>query len=117
MAYVLRFINSLKTKRKNQRKCTSYLIDVEIKAAKGLFFKKTSLELKHFVKQNQYQNISNERNGMQMYTERILLTSRVNIVGELSKAMLDVKAATYYVSIMGKHSIQCTALFLNPLKT
>ena len=38
---------------------------------------------------------------MQMYTERILLTSRVNIVGELSQAMLDVKAATYYVSIMG----------------
>lgn len=54
---------------------------------------------------------------MQMYTERILLTCRVNIVGELSQAMLDVKAATYYVSIMGKHSIQCTALFLIPLKT
>lgn len=52
MAHVLQFINSLKTKRKNQRKCNSYLIDVEIKAAKGLFFKKTSLELKHFVKQN-----------------------------------------------------------------
>ena len=60
MAYVLRFISSLKTKRKNQRKYTSCLTDVEIKAAEDYFFKNTSSELKHFVKQNQYNNQTRE---------------------------------------------------------
>ena len=88
---------------------------MEIKAAKGLFFKKTSLELKHFVKQNSYQNISNERNA-NVYWKNFA-NKQSKFVGELSQPMIDVNAATYCVPIMGKHSIHCTALFLNPLKT
>lgn len=40
MAYVLRFINSLENKRKNQRKFTSILTNVELKAAEDYFLKK-----------------------------------------------------------------------------
>ena len=48
------------------------LTSADIKCALDCFFRKCTLEIKHFLKKKVYEKISEERNGILYYTGRIL---------------------------------------------
>ena len=78
-AFVLRFIKKLQRKSKigqpSIAQKTSYsgiLIDEEITTSENYFFKRTTLEVKEFVKENEYQKISFQKDDIQYCKGRIL---------------------------------------------
>ena len=81
-----------------------YLSEEEIKEAKSYFFKKCTLELKNFNKASKYENITAEKNGILMYTGRILPTNEVTIVGNFTSAMKDLSSTSFCVPVIDKHS-------------
>ena len=78
-AFVLRFIKKLQRKSKigqpSIAQKTSYsgiLIDEEITTSENYFFKRATLEVKEFVKENEYQKISFQKDDIQYCKGRIL---------------------------------------------
>ena len=78
-AFVLRFIKKLQRKSKigqpSIAQKTSYsgiLIDQEITTSENYFFKRATLEVKEFVKENEYQKISFQKDDIQYCKGRIL---------------------------------------------
>ena len=49
-----------------------FLSEADIKNAADYFYKKATLEVKHFAKESQYKNISVEKKNILYYTGRIL---------------------------------------------
>ena len=78
-AFVLRFIKKLQRKSKigqpSIAQKTNYpgiLIDEEITTSENYFFKRATLEVKEFVKENEYQKISFQKDDIQYCKGRIL---------------------------------------------
>ena len=75
------------------------LTDSDINEALNYFSKKATLEVKHFVSTNVYQNISGEKNGILYYQGRILASQKVSGRKNMSDVMLDLSVSTFNVPI------------------
>ena len=80
------------------------LLDKEIKKAQIYYAKKTTAEIKKFLKPNQYMKISKEIDGVLMYSERVLPINDITIVGKVTKTMKDLTASSFCVPLTDKHS-------------
>lgn len=83
---------------------TVYLSDHDIYLAEMYLFRKCSLEIKHFLPVKAYSSFTTEKNGVLMYTGRILPTEKITVVGEFTDAMKDLTATTFCVPVVEKHS-------------
>ena len=115
-AFVLRFIKKLQRKSKigqpSIAQKTSYsgiLIDEEITTSENYFFKRATLEVKEFVKENEYQKISFQKDGILYYKRRILATEKINATCEMSTVMKALYSNTICVPAIYKDSpCKCT---------
>ena len=80
------------------------LSEEEIKNAENYFFQKTTAEIQHFMKENQYKRISKEKEGILYYTGRILPNQNVTVVGRMTNVMKDLQQTSFCVPIIDKHS-------------
>ena len=76
----------------------------EITASEKYFFKKPTLEAKEFVKENEYQKNSFQKDGILYYKGRILATEKINATCEMSTVMKDLCSNTFCVAVIYKHS-------------
>ena len=112
LAIVMKFIKILReriTRRPNavvDSKVQKQIIlsEEELKAAEYYFFKKGTLEIKQFYKEETYSKFSKEVNGVLIYTGRILPTEKVEVVGKMTEVMKDLTATTFCVPLLEKHS-------------
>ena len=74
------------------------------------FFKKATLEIKHFLAEKQYKTISYERNGVLLYTGRILPTQKVDGGTNLADVCVDLSGSTFCVPLVDKSSPLAYAL-------
>ena len=109
-AFVHRFIKKLQKKsticQPSITQKTSYcdiLSDEEIRASKNYFFKTTTSEVKEFVKENEYQKISFQEDGILYYKGRILATEKINASCEMSTLMKDLCSNNFCVPVIYKH--------------
>ena len=68
------------------------------------FFRKGSLEIKHFLNKNSYKNISKEKNSILYYTGRILSSQKINNKLNLADVCLDLSMTTFCVPLIEKYS-------------
>ena len=61
-------------------------------------------EVKEFVKENEYQNISLQRDGILYYKGRVLATEKINASYKMSTVMKDLCSNTFRVPVIYKHS-------------
>jgi len=110
LAIVIKFINNLKSskvsKQQNQLHGIRavFLNDDEINNGKQYFFKQATIEVKQFNKKSNYEKFSNERNGILMYTGRILPSNNITVVGKMTEIMKDLSSTSFCVPIIDKHS-------------
>ena len=107
-------LDSSRSCKRNQKICqpsivqkTSYpgiLSDEDITAFEDYFFKKATSEVKEFVREDEYQKISFQKDGILYYKGRILTTERINATCEMSTVMKDFRLNTYCVSVICKNS-------------
>ena len=105
-AFVLRFFKKLQKKSRIVQKTSSPGIssDEDITASEDYFFKKAISEVKEFVRENEYQKISFQKDGILYYKGRILTTERINATCEMSTVVKDLRLNTYCVSVIYKYS-------------
>ena len=117
MALVMRYVNNLRASVKQKRTLVTIydgffekenplvLTDEEISNAKNYYFRKATVELKHFAKPAEYESISKEENSILYYTGRILPTEKILDVREqMTDVMKDLSATTFCVPLIHKHS-------------
>ena len=114
-ALVIKFVNLLKNKKNNtaHRKSngleTATHIEIQpisendMDFAEDYYFKKTSFEVRHFVKQAQYTKVSKENDGKLLHTGLILPTNSTSITVSMANTMQDLSAATFCVPVVDKH--------------
>ncbi len=112
----LRYMSNLKCAAAERKKDSEYKIkefsgkpgiiikDEEIKKAQLYYSKKSTAEVKKFLKPPQYINISKEINGLLLYSERILPINDVTIVGKATQVMKDLTSTSFCVPLTDKHS-------------
>ena len=81
-----------------------HLTDADIQNSENYFFKKCSAEVKHFLPVKKYEEITNEKDGILLYSGRILNTDDITIVGRYTNVMKDLGASTFCVPVVEKHS-------------
>ena len=89
---------------KGQFCCPNILCDVDIRCALTYFYRICTNEVKHFLKQRHYKNISNEIDGILYYTGRILPSHKQSNSNELSDVMLDLSTISFCVPLTDKYS-------------
>ena len=114
-AIVLKFIKNLRMKTRSKSKIlgidypkenlnTVIISEEEINEAKRYFYKKATLEVKHFTNPAQYKDISREIDGLLMYTGRILPNDEITILGKATQVMKDLTATSFCVPLVEKVS-------------
>ena len=99
----MKFIKILKNKVK--KKChqnaenssseePGRLTDDDIKNAEDYFFRSATREVKQFVKEKQYAKFSKEKDGILIYTGR-LLPDEISVVTPMTSVMKDFLRANY----------------------
>ena len=78
--------------------------DQELKQARNYYFRISTLEIKHFLKQEQYSKLSQEKEGILYYTGRILPHQKVVTDCKMTNVMKDLSESTFFVPIVDKHS-------------
>ena len=106
LAWVMRFIKHLKIRISGKNPIGNHAIlsDEEIKKAEEYFFRAATKEVKHFMNQKQYQKMSHEKDGILMYTGRILPEQGVSAITPMSAVMKDLSSTTFCVPVIDKHS-------------
>ena len=126
VGYMLRFVNNCKQKlnsRKSQGDSTvlakavpdmiqNSSIDLvsemiieqeeEYQQAERYFFQKAYMEIKQFLKKEDYGKISRDDNAL-MYTGRILPSQPINAVTTMTEAMKDLCSTSFYVPVIDRH--------------
>ena len=100
LSLVIRFINKLKTKIKK----SELTIGDTVFAAEQYLFRKATAEVKRFVSESKYINISTERDGILYYAGRILPDAEIEVTASMSSAMLDLSSTTFCVPLVEKFS-------------
>lgn len=75
-----------------------------LKSALFYFFQKASLEIKNFISEDRYKNISEDVNGVLHFTGRILPTQKINGQLNLADACFDLCSASFHVPLVDKLS-------------
>jgi len=116
LGYVIKFCRTLKNRVKNPSNPSTsttssiFLTESEIKQSKDYFFKKSAQELKHFIPSKKYRDITTEKNGILIYTGRILNTDDITVVGRYNNVMKDLSSRTFCVPVVDKTSPVAVAL-------
>ena len=76
----------------------------EFKNAERYFFRAATEEVKYFMKEKQYGKISKEKDGILLFTGRILPSSGVSAVTPMSDVMKDLSATSFCVPIIERYS-------------
>ena len=107
-------LDSSRSYKRNQKICQPRIVqktsspgissDEDITASEDYFFKKAISEVKEFVRENEYQKISFQKDGILYYKGRILTTERINATCEMSTVVKDLRLNTYCVSVIYKYS-------------
>ena len=108
MAYVIRFVRRLSKQKQGTLATKTYSIiptEDELSSAETYYFRKGSDEIRHFTPKSKYEKISTEKNGVLIYTGRILPSNGVSIVGEFTDIMKDLSADTFCVPLLEKYSL------------
>ena len=107
MSYVIRFCSNLATRilKKNNPHRSSHVISTdEINAAEKYFYGKGTAEVIRFLPKSKYEKISTEKDGLLLYTGRILPESQVTIVGKFTNVMKDLSSDTFLVPVLDRNS-------------
>eukprot|EP00794_Sanderia_malayensis_P010652 gene10652-biopygen7789 len=107
IAYVIRFSKILVNRIRGRREIihlTAIITPDEVSAAENYYFKKGSKEVIHFLPKTKYDKISSEKNGILLYTERILPSNEVSVVGKFTEVMKDLSQSTFCVPILERFS-------------
>ena len=80
------------------------LPEAMIKNALAYYFKKSTLEIKHFLPEHKYCNISKEMNGILYYSGRILPDQKVENKLSLADVSFDLSEKTFCVPIVDRLS-------------
>ena len=89
---------------------TITLNEEEINRAKDYLFRKASQEVKRFLPSKRYKDITTEKDGMLIYTGRILDTENISIVGRYNNIMKDLSSTTFCVPVIDRNSPVALAL-------
>ena len=111
LAWVIKFIRILRRKVKNKSSQivadideATFVSEDDIKNAERYIFQASTREVEHFMKVKQYSKYSKNKDGILMYTGRILPTDEVCAVQPMTSAMKDLAATTFCVPVIDKHS-------------
>ena len=114
LAIMYKFINNLLSSskllistRSRSRINTSkalVLSDDLLRQSERYFFKKGTSEVKEFVLPSKYVNISHEKDGILIYSGRILPSDSITIIGKATQRMLDLQSTSFCVPILDKSS-------------
>ena len=106
LAYVMRYINILSDRVKKQpaKLHQTTLTTKEIRRAEKYFFQKGCDEVKKFLPSSKYSKISTDKDGLLIYTGRILPTSEVTVVGKFTNSMKNLCPTSFCVPIIDRHS-------------
>lgn len=80
------------------------LSEDDIAQSKLYFFRKATLEVKHFNNKKKYTNISFEKDDILYLNSRILQNQNVNAVVPLTDVMKDLSSLSFVVPMVDKHS-------------
>ena len=83
---------------------TIFLLDDDFKRAESYFHRKSTDEVRKFVKPNQYKDITTELNGVLHFTGRILPEDNVTVLGRATEVMKDLCTTTFCVPVTEKYS-------------
>ena len=86
------------------------LPEVFIKNALAYYFRKSTLEVKHFLAEKKYSNISKEVNGILYYSGRILPDQQISSQPSLVDVSFDLSEKTFCVPLVDKMSPVAYAL-------
>ncbi|XP_066910448.1 uncharacterized protein [Clytia hemisphaerica] len=100
LTFVMKFINQTRKSKHSSKPPSQDLM----KDAESYFFRKGTIEVKHFLKPQQYQKIPREKDGILVYTGRILPEQEVSIVGQFTTVMKDLTRSSFCVPILEKNS-------------
>ncbi len=81
-----------------------FIPDEAFRKAEKYYFRKATQEIKHFLKESQYNKISKEVDGILFYTGRILQEDEATIVGRATEVMKDLSSTTFCVPLTDKFS-------------
>ena len=90
--------------QKAKKEYVPVFTDAELDDARKYYFRLATLEIKHFVKQEQYSKLSQEHEGILYYTGRILPIQKVTLACGMTSVMKDLSESTFFVPIVDKHS-------------
>ena len=76
------------------------LTDLDIKLALDYFYRKSTLEIKHFADKKVYEKISVEKDGILYYTGRILSSQEFGGNLTLTDVMIDLTTSTFAIPIV-----------------
>ena len=114
LAIVIKSIRKMRWMRNNKQKTRSVTAKFDqssngpskddIKNAEDYFFRKATMEIKHFNKPSVYNKFSQEVNGILYYSGRFLPTEAINIITPMALSMHDLRSTSFFVPIVDKHS-------------
>ena len=111
LAFIMKFIRCLKksiaTISKKQEELDHsavILTDTDIAKAEHYYFMKATQEVKQFMKADKYKKFSVEKDGILIYSGRILPTDTITVSGRMTLAMKDLAMDMFCVPIIEKHS-------------
>ena len=81
-----------------------YLTDNELNDAANYYFRKATLEIKHFLKKESYMSISQGKDTILYYVGRILPNQQITAVHDKTNAMKDLSNISFFVPLVEKHS-------------
>ncbi|XP_066914563.1 uncharacterized protein [Clytia hemisphaerica] len=115
MAYVIRFVRNFVKRARDKSEIVSsqnvssqknsiILTNEEITDAEMYYYRKGSDEVRHFTSKSKYEKISTDKNGILIYTGRILPSKGVSIVGAFTDIMKDLSTDSFCVPLLDRYS-------------
>ena len=83
---------------------TVELSEYYLRCALNYFFMKATIEIKTFTNKKSYKNVSSERNGVLLYTGRLLPSQKVDDKMHLADVCTDLSMSTFCVPLIDKFS-------------
>ncbi|XP_066928171.1 uncharacterized protein [Clytia hemisphaerica] len=109
MTMVMKFIRKILSRKVNPSKLKSHpwckvVSTSDTDKAKSYYFKKCTAEIQHFLPKKKYEKISRMKDGVLIYTGRVLTCDDITVTGRFTKAMKDLSSTSFCVPLVDKHS-------------
>ena len=102
--YSVRSVRGLVSYFSSQAGLVVHLSEEDLTFALNYFYRKCTLEVKHFVDKKSYEKISVEKDGILYYSGRILPSQEFGGILKLSDVMIDLTSTTFSVPLVDKMS-------------